>query len=96
MPWLVTSRSVVRGPRSSVSTEVTPTQLLAAIEGLREEVRQLRSSIPTTLVDVQAAADYMGVSPRTVRRLVHDDAIPYRRVGRHVRFDLARLAPKAA
>jgi excisionase family DNA binding protein len=73
---------------------VTLDSLQAALEQLTAEVRQLKASIPTQLVDIKTAAEFLGVSTRTVRRLVAEEQIAYRKVGRHVRFDLARLAPR--
>ncbi len=37
-------------------------------------------------IDVAGAAAFLGVSQRTIRRLVADRAIPHRRMGRLVRF----------
>ena len=67
--------------------------LQAAIERLAAEVQQLKAAIPTQLVDARAAADHLGISVRTLRRMVAEARVPYRRIGRAVRFDLARLAP---
>jgi len=76
----------------------TPTtaDLLAAIELLRDEVRQLRQTTPQQLVDIEQAAAHLGVSTRTVKRMVAEGRIPYRRVGRFLRFPLASLNPRAA
>jgi excisionase family DNA binding protein len=49
--------------------------------------------LPTTLVDIQGAADYLDVSIRTVRRMVARHEVPYRRVGKVLRFDLTDLRP---
>lgn len=78
----------------SVAADLSP--LLTAIEELKAEVRQLRQQLPTQLVDIETAADYMGVSTRTVRRLVKEERIAYRRVGRRIRFDLSKLSPRCS
>ena len=39
------------------------------------------------LIDVQAAAVRLGVSPRFVRRLVSEKRIGYFKIGKYVRFD---------
>lgn len=38
------------------------------------------------LLDLPQAADYLGVRPRMVRRLVAERRIPFTRVGRHIRL----------
>ena len=43
------------------------------------------------LVDVSAAAAYMGVSPRFMRRLVAERRITFVKLGRHLRFELGDL-----
>jgi len=60
--------------------------LQAQLVELTAEVRQLRAAVPSQMVDLKTAADYLGVSTRTVRRLVADGAVPFRRVGRALRF----------
>jgi excisionase family DNA binding protein len=74
------------------ATEPTTAELLAAIEALRDEVRQLREARPAGgLVDVQGLADYLKVSPRTVRRMVAHKEVATKRVGRSLRFDLGQF-----
>jgi excisionase family DNA binding protein len=43
------------------------------------------------LIDVRAAAERLGTSERHVRELVYRNRIPYVKVGRLVRFDVADL-----
>jgi excisionase family DNA binding protein len=43
------------------------------------------------LLDVEAVARRLGVTPRFVRRLVFERRISYVKVGRHVRFEVAVL-----
>ena len=39
------------------------------------------------LIDIAAAADRLGVSPRFMRRLVTERRVPYYKVGHFIRFD---------
>lgn len=39
-----------------------------------------------TPLEVDQAAEYLGVSPRFIRRLVHDRRVPFLRLGRHIRL----------
>jgi len=43
--------------------------------------------VSKTLVDINAAAQHLSVSPRFVRRLVAQRRVPYHRVGKFIRFD---------
>jgi excisionase family DNA binding protein len=43
------------------------------------------------LVDVDGAAEHLSVSPRFVRRLIAQRRVPYLKVGKFVRFDMADL-----
>ncbi len=40
-----------------------------------------------TWLDVNAAADWLGVEGRFIRRLVAEQRVTYYKVGRHLRFD---------
>lgn len=44
-----------------------------------------------TWLDVTAAAEWLGVEERFVRRLVAERRVTYYKVGRHVRFDAEDL-----
>ena len=44
------------------------------------------------LLDISELAAQLSVSPRFVRRLVTERRIPYRKVGKFVRFDVAEVA----
>jgi excisionase family DNA binding protein len=68
--------------------------LAAEVKALREEIRRLRESTPQPLVDLKAAAAHLGVSTRTLRRWVDANRVPFRRVGRTLRFPLAALNPR--
>ena len=43
------------------------------------------------LLDINATAERLGVSPRFVRRLIAERRIPYIKVGKYVRIDPAEL-----
>ncbi|MEM9612915.1 MAG: helix-turn-helix domain-containing protein [Actinomycetota bacterium] len=44
------------------------------------------------LIDVDAAAERLNVTPRFVRRLVAERRIPYYKIGKFIRFDESELA----
>lgn len=58
------------------------------MEGLTEAVA---GHMP--LVDLRTAAKHLGVSTRTLRRMVAAETVPYRRFGRTLRFSLTLLSP---
>jgi hypothetical protein len=69
------------------------------LETLADEIRELRIAVEKMaahqpLVDIKAAAEHMGVSTRTLLRYVANDQVPYRRIGKTLRFNLALLAPR--
>ncbi len=43
------------------------------------------------LIDVDAAAERLNVTPRFVRRLVTERRVPYFKVGKFIRFDAVEL-----
>lgn len=43
--------------------------------------------LPDRLLDVEGAAEFLGLTEKAVRRRVERDVIPYRKVGRLLRFD---------
>ena len=43
------------------------------------------------LIDIDAAAERLGVTPRFIRRLVAERRVPYLKVGKFVRFDPTEL-----
>lgn len=73
--------------------EPTTADLMAALQQLQAEVRQLRQQLPEHLVDINEAAARLGVGVRTLRRWVAEERVPYRRIGRTLRFPLAALKP---
>jgi excisionase family DNA binding protein len=66
------------------------------VEDLTVAIQSLERHLPATLVDIRGAANYLDVSIRTVRRMVVRREIPYRRVGKVLRFDLTDLRPPRA
>ena len=44
------------------------------------------------LLDIDAVAEQLAVTPRHIRRLVAERRIPYLKVGRFIRFDPAEVA----
>ena len=53
--------------------------------------REMGACSVTKLLDVQAVADAIGVSEKTVRRLVARRSIPFHKIGPLVRFDEADI-----
>jgi excisionase family DNA binding protein len=70
--------------------------LVAIVGDLSKQVEGLSEAVAghLPLVDLKTAAGHLGVSTRTLRRMVAADEIPYRRFGRTLRFSLTLLAPK--
>jgi len=76
---------------------LTPPELVgvahsAQLGELSAAVRRMAAHQP--LVDLKTAAEHVGVSTRTLRRMVEREQVPYRRIGRTLRFNLALLAPR--
>lgn len=46
------------------------------------------------LVDLKAASEHLGVSTRTLRRMVERNEVPFRKIGRTLRFNVALLSPR--
>lgn len=70
--------------------------LTAMIGDLSKQIAGLTEVVAgqSPLVDMKTAAKHLGVSTRTLRRMVAADELPYRRFGRTLRFSLALFAPK--
>jgi len=70
--------------------------LTAVVGDLSKQIAGLTEVVAgqSPLVDLKAAAKHLGVSTRTLRRMVAADEVPYRRFGRTLRFSLALFAPK--
>ena len=80
--------------QSTQTTPVTLDVLHESVQALTAAVERMAAHQP--LVDLQTAADHLGVSKRTLRRLVERHDVPFRRIGRALRFNLALLAPRPA
>jgi excisionase family DNA binding protein len=87
MGQLPLSRDDAAGLQKASLTE-TVGALSKQVEGLTDAVA---GHLP--LVDLRAAAEHLGVSTRTLRRMVAAEAVPYRRFGRTLRFSLTLLSP---
>lgn len=75
-------------------------EIPARMEGLAREVRELKASmeqmqraLPPMLLSIPDAARSLGVSRSTLRRRLEDGSLPYVRIGRAVRVDLAKVRP---
>ncbi len=77
--------------RQAVKDELA--HLRAEVRALASRVEQLRRTLPAQLVSMQEAAGHLDLSLSTVRRMVKRGDLPYRRLGRSVRVDLAALHP---
>ncbi len=51
----------------------------------------MTAPISAELLDVAGAADRLSVTPRFIRRLVHERRLAYIKVGKYIRFDPADL-----
>ena len=49
------------------------------------------STTTDQLLDIAGLAERLGVGERFVRRLVNERRIPFLKIGRHVRFDVAEV-----
>ncbi len=65
--------------------------LRAEVAELHAVLMSLRQAMPPMLVPVTVAAERLGVSVPTVRRLVRSGRLPSVKVGSSVRVDLATL-----
>jgi len=70
--------------------EPTLAELAAKIDRLTE-IEERLARAQEQLVDYKAAAQHMGVGVRTLKRWVANGEVPFRRLGRTVRFRLSLL-----
>ena len=59
--------------------------------GNRTDGAGTSSLLHTPLLDLDAVAEALGITPRHVRRLVAERRIPFLKVGRFIRFDPGAL-----
>ena len=71
-------------------------QLVARVDALTAEIRQLRERLPSPLVTVREASRVPGVSVSTIKRKVRSREIPSRHVGRSLRVDISLLSTRVA
>lgn len=67
--------------------------VLRELRALRAKVAGLRAGAAVQLVTVEQAAEVLGVSVSSIRRMMRRGDPPYRRLGRSIRVDLAGLRP---
>jgi excisionase family DNA binding protein len=85
--------ALVRG----VVREAIGDELRVALAPIRAALEALTAASPPALVDVATAAERLGKSPATVRRMAAAGELPARRVGkRSWRIDLAACRPATA
>jgi excisionase family DNA binding protein len=68
-------------------------ELREALAPILAKLEALAVASPPALVDVEVAAERLGLSPATVRRQCAAGELPCRRIGRAWRVDLAGLRP---
>jgi excisionase family DNA binding protein len=86
-----------RRPSSDVAGLAALLQLPVEMQALRSDVAQLRATVdqlrralPPVLLSVHDAANALGVSTVTVRRMVRSGKLAHVRVGRSVKVDMTR------
>lgn len=57
----------------------------------RNRMTDKTQHLPDRLLDVEEAAEFLGLTEKALRRRVERDVIPYRKVGRLLRFDPIEL-----
>ena len=89
--------SARESPKRLLSTKDNPIgavqlpEVVRQLQELKVVVQDMRAAMPSVMLDLRAAADYMGISTRQLRRLVADQVVPFRRMGRSLRFPMAQL-----
>ena len=67
--------------------------VLAELRALRDEVAEVRASLPPRFVSLKEAAEALGVCAWTARRMCAAGELASRRAGRRVLVDAASLRP---
>lgn len=73
--------------------EAVVSVIRAELAPIKAKLETLAAASPPALVDVEVAAERLGLSPATVRRQAASGELPARRVGRRWKVDLAALRP---
>lgn len=73
--------------------EHTETRLLARIGELQDQLAELQRQLPPVMKRRDEAAKWLGVSERTVDRMIDEGLLPTVRVGRVVLCDVTKLRP---
>jgi excisionase family DNA binding protein len=69
----------------------TQEQILRELAAIRAEIETIRRSLPPTLMSVADAASRLGLSTRTVRRMVTARKLRSIRFGETIRVDLSSI-----
>jgi hypothetical protein len=67
--------------------------VLEELRAVRAELAEVRASLPPRMISLAAAAERMGVDPRTVVAMGERGEIVTRKAGRRVLIDAASLRP---
>lgn len=78
--------------RAFISLPVELMEMRKALRAIRDEIAGLRASSPPLLVGVKTAAERLGVSTMTIRRLIRAGELRYVRVGRSLRVDVSSMS----
>jgi excisionase family DNA binding protein len=71
-------------------------QLRREVEALRAEIERSKATPSGNLLDVNAAASLLSMTPRALRQAVYRRTIPAIRLGRRLRFRREDLLSRAA
>ncbi|MEP6653809.1 MAG: helix-turn-helix domain-containing protein [Myxococcales bacterium] len=75
----------------SERTDAAIAELTGQIAVLTSAIESMKARLPPLLVSVQGAADHLGISVSTVRRMVRNRRLPHVRLGASIRVDLSRI-----
>ena len=70
-------------------------QLRREVDNLRAEIEGAKATGSVELLNVQAAAKVLGMTPAAVRQAVYRGSLPALRLGRRLRFRRADLLARA-
>lgn len=81
------------GAFAAVVAQVVRDVLRVEMADVRAKLAALAAATPPALVTVEVAAERLGKSTATIRRMAAAGGIPAKRVGRSWRIDLASIRP---